>query len=108
MIQVMDIELKSAAPDFRNILVRNFIALLGYDLKRSMDAVGLIQVHQLGGEIAACDRFDVMGHDHATRRTLRPEPNERHLLDTTGLHQQTQKLLVETVDREVYGPSRER
>src|SRR5712691_2932979 len=45
MIQVVHIEFKPAASNFTDILIRDLVALLGNDLKRSLDSVRIVQMN---------------------------------------------------------------
>src|SRR5258708_35272899 len=104
----MDIEFTSAAPDLANILIRYRVPLFGDDLKRSLDSVGIVQVHQFGGEVATHGCFHVVRHDQATGCALRPKPNKRDFCGTACLHPKPQTFLVKVVHCEVYWPGRER
>jgi len=80
VIQVVDIEFTSAASDSGDILGRNLVTLLWDNLIRGLEAIGIIEIHQVEREIAARMGFDVVRHDEATGGAIWPKPNERHLL----------------------------
>src|SRR5882762_7408099 len=79
VIQVVDIEFTSAASDSGDILGRNLVTLLWDNLIRGLEAIGIIEIHQVEREIAARMGFDVVRHDEATGGAIWPKPNERHL-----------------------------
>ena len=55
--------LQSAIAQSAQVFWRNRVSSLGNDLKRRLDSVRIVQVHQLRGEVAACRSFYVMRHD---------------------------------------------
>src|SRR5437764_12289278 len=76
IIQIVDIELKPAPSDFVNVLLRNFVAHLWNYLKGRLDAVGVIEIHQLRREPPALCSFDVVRHNKTATHASRPEPNK--------------------------------
>src|SRR5580658_13391 len=63
VVQIVDIELKPAAFDLFDILIRNLVALFGNYLKGRFDSMRFVEVHQLRAEVAADGGFDVVRHD---------------------------------------------
>src|SRR5436309_2201188 len=77
---------------------RTCISSFWDELERGFDSVGIVQVHQMWGEVSAPRCFHIMRHDRATWRPIRPEPNEGNAVDSMSLEQQKQQLLTDALD----------
>src|ERR1700740_3099968 len=105
MIKIVDIHLNGALSKRAQNFIGSFVATFGNDLKGSLDAEGVVQVHERATGIAACVGLDVMGHCGATRKTVWPKPDERNALAGIGADDTPQHAIEQAIDRLVYGPA---
>ena len=86
MVQVVDVDLEPAISDLLEEALGDGVSFLRYDLEGGLDPRRIIQIHHLRAEIPASQLFDIVGHDCAACRTIRPKPDERHAVNPLCLH----------------------
>src|SRR5438128_12437365 len=108
MVQVVDVDLEPAISDLLEEALGDGVSFLRYDLEGGLDPRRIIQIHPLRAEIPASQLFDIVGHDCAACRTIRPRPDHRYSVNPWCLHRQRQPPLEDplpcSIDRPVrYG-----
>ena len=107
MIQIVDDNLETAIPNRLQECRGHVVPLLRDDLEGCLDPKGIVDVHQLAAKIHPARCFHVVRDQRTTGSALRPEPDERNLLQVLRPHGQEQHLLQNIVHRPVDRPVRE-
>ena len=108
MIQILHGDFEASCSDGIKISGRYVVSLLGHDLKRRLDCVRVVNVHEGGTEIPAKRGLDIVGYDCTARRTLWPEPDERNPFLAARNESQSEQMLKQVVYRAVHRPRWER
>src|SRR5256712_2152020 len=106
MVQVVDVDLEPAISDLLEEALGDGVAFLRYDLEGGLDPRRIIQIHHLRAEIPASQLLDIVGHDCAAFRTIRPKPDERYSVNPLCLHRQGQQPLEDTLHCSIDRPVR--
>ena len=108
MIQALEIDFKSTAPDVLQIRIRNGVAFFRHDLEGSLDSESVVDIHQLIAKIPAYSRLHIMSDDRSGSVTLWPEPDEWKPIHLEYLHCQHQESFEKHIDTAIDGPRRKR
>src|SRR5205807_4248344 len=105
MVQVVDVDLEPAIADLLEETFGDWVSFLRHDLEGGLDPRRIIQIHHVRAEIPAGRLFDIVGHDGAACRAIRPKPDERYSVNPLCLHGQSQQPLEDplhcSIDRPV-------
>src|SRR5438445_8362581 len=106
MVQVVDVDLEPAISDLLEEALGDWVAFLRHDLEGGLDPRRIIQIHHVRAEIPAGPLFDIVGHDGAACRAIRPKPDERYSVNPLCLHRQGQQPLEDPLHCSIDWPVR--
>jgi hypothetical protein len=87
---------------------RDRVPVFRHDLKRRLDSVAIVDVHQPRASVAPDRGLDVVRDHRAARGAIRPEPHEWRPGDALSPQAQQQEPLENPIDGVVHRPARER
>src|SRR5262249_40090973 len=86
----------------------NRISALWHNLKRGLDAKGIIDIHEAFTKISALGCLHVMSHDGTSLLAIWPEPNKRDGFFLAAPQRQSHHRINELFNGSVYGPTGKR
>ena len=107
MIQVVQVHLEPAAPNALRQRPPDIRLTFGYELKRRLEIVCIVQIHQTFAEGEASRSLDIVRHHQRAFGTVGPEPDERKRLAAVLSNQKAKDTAHQGVDARVERPSRE-
>src|SRR6266496_4081761 len=108
MIQALEVDFKSTAPDGFKVRIKNGVAFFRYDLEGSLNSKCVVDVHQRFAEVATDRRFYIVGNYRSDRVTLGPKPYKGKPIHLQYLHCEDQESFEKHIDTAIDGPRRER
>jgi len=106
MIEVVDVNLETAVAEALQIFVGDIVAAFRDDLKGTLDAEGVVKIHEFGAEVAAGHGFDVVRDDRGTGVRVGPKPDEGNGLAGICANHARHHAVEEAVDGLVDRPAR--
>src|SRR5262249_55947002 len=76
MIQIVNADLKPALSNFVENVGTNGVPFFRNNLKRRLNLVGIVDIHQRGAEFVTSLRLNIVRHHCAAGITVRPEPDK--------------------------------